>query len=200
MAKEKKVARYEAAEKAKGGVKPEAWAREDKAGAMDTSGKILTKSEKNEAKADGAKKADGQNRAKAEKKSRKVIVKRTPEVLALRRKVFAKAGLPVFRGRFGKRSIRKKANAKWDRWRFPRGLDVNHELSEGFNPRAGYGTDVSVRHVHPSGYREAHVRAMAELGAVQKGHAVRFASGIGRKKKIAMVDMAIEKGLRVLNP
>ncbi len=138
--------------------------------------------------------------AKAAKKSRKAVTKKSPQVLALRRKVLGKGHLPVFRGRFGSRSIRKKANPKWNKWRFPRGLDVNHELSEGFNPRGGYGTDAKIRHVHPSGHREFMVRAIADLEKVPAHHAARIAGTMGSRKKMALVDKAIEKGIKVLNP
>ncbi len=153
--------------------------------------------------AKGAQKAehkDAKKKPKAEKKSRKVIVKKSAQIIAMRRKALARAGHPVFRGRFGSRSIRKKANAKWDKWRFPRGLDVNHELSEGFTPRAGYGTPNEIRHVHPGGQREFMARTVADLEKAPAGHALRVAAGMGSRKKMALVDRAIEKGIKVLNP
>ncbi len=172
-------------------------------GAGEKSGTKAATEKKEDKKADSKPEVKAETKAKkpkAAKKSRKVIAKKSKEVLAMRRKVLAKAGHPVFRGRFGKRATRKKANPKWDKWRFPRGLDVNHELSEGFNPRGGYGTPVEIRHVHPSGHREVIVRTIAELERVPKNHAVRVVGAMGSRKKMVLVDKAIEKGIRVLNP
>ncbi|MCR4368416.1 MAG: hypothetical protein NUV67_00750 [archaeon] len=149
------------------------------------------------------KKAAAPKKEKKEKKSRKVILKKAKATVlqrALRAKVLGKNAHPVFRGRFGKRSVRKKSKAKWDKWRVPRGIDVKHVASDGFNPREGYRTPRAIRDIHPSGYREVLVRHIGELKAIKEGHAVRVISGIGRKKKIDIVDKAIEKGIKVLNP
>lgn len=133
-------------------------------------------------------------------KSRKVQVKKSKEVIAQRNKVLGKAGLPTFRGRFGKRSVRKKSIAKWNKWRFPRGIDVSHEVSDGYNPREGYRTPRAIRDTHPSGFKEFYVKQINEIEQVPENHAIRILRGIGRKKKLDIVDKAIEKGIKVLNP
>lgn len=137
---------------------------------------------------------------KKEKKNRKVSVKKTKEVEELQKEIKAKKDLPTFRGRFGKRNIRKKSKAKWDKWRVPRGIDVSHVVSDGFDPKEGYRTPRSVRDVHPSGYKEFVVRTEKEIEKIPKNHAIRIVAGLGRKKKLAIVDKAIEKGVKVLNP
>jgi large subunit ribosomal protein L32e len=137
---------------------------------------------------------------KKEKKSRKVIIKASKEIQKLRTLALSKTNAPVFRGRFGKRKIRRKSKAKWDKWRFPRGIDVNHEQCEGFIPRIGYLRAKAIRHLHPSGYKEVLVSKPEELKNLNKNTAIRIMAGIGRKKKIALVDKAIEMGIKVLNP
>lgn len=134
------------------------------------------------------------------KKSRKVIVKANKERAKLRRLVARKVKLPVFRGHFGKKSIRRKSKEKWNKWRYPRGIDMNHDQSEGFIPRTGYRTKKEIRGLHPSGYKEVIVRNVKELESLTKETAVRISSGIGRKKKLEIVDKALELGLKVLNP
>jgi len=137
---------------------------------------------------------------KKEKKSRKVVVKRSKEVVAAREKALRKGGLPTFKGHFGKRNIRKKSKDKWSKWRFPRGIDVRHDVSEGAYPKEGYRTPRKFRGVHPSGYREFRVDSLNDLVHVPDNHAIRVSAGLGRKKKMLIVDKAIEKGVKVLNP
>ncbi|MFH1390698.1 MAG: eL32 family ribosomal protein [Candidatus Diapherotrites archaeon] len=134
------------------------------------------------------------------KKSRKVQIKTDAAVAKTRRKVNQKQGTPTFRGRFGKRSLRKKSNPKWNKWRFPRGIDVKHEMCDGYTPKEGFRTPKEIRDIHPSGYREFNVKTIQEINNVPDKHAIRVASGLGRKKKLAIVDKAIEKGIKVLNP
>ncbi|MAG18023.1 MAG: hypothetical protein CL944_00950 [Candidatus Diapherotrites archaeon] len=147
-----------------------------------------------------SKKEEKPKKEKKVKKSRKVKVKIDAAVAQTRRKVNQKQGTPTFRGRFGKRTLRKKSKAKWNKWRFPRGIDVKHEVSEGYNPKEGFRTPKEIRDVHPSGYREFNVKTIQEINNVPDKHAIRVASGLGRKKKLAIVDKAIEKGIKVLNP
>ncbi len=134
------------------------------------------------------------------KKSRKVLVKASREIAKVRRLVAVKQKAPVFRGHFGKRSIRRKSKEKWDKWRYPRGIDMNHDQSEGFIPRVGYRVMKKIRGVHPSGYKEAIVKSVKDLESTPKGMAIRIASGLGKKKKLVIVDKAIEAGFKVLNP
>ncbi|HLC92548.1 MAG TPA: eL32 family ribosomal protein [archaeon] len=137
---------------------------------------------------------------KVPKKSRKVILKKSKDASELVLKVRLKAGTPTFRGRFGKRNIRRKSIPKWNVWRVPRGIDVKKSMADGYMPRVGFATPREIRHVHPSGYRESSVKTMNELLAVPKGNAIRIVAGLGRKKKIGIVDKAIEMGVKVLNP
>ncbi|MBI4210140.1 MAG: hypothetical protein HY544_01360 [Candidatus Diapherotrites archaeon] len=146
------------------------------------------------------KNTDKKTAKKVKQKSRKTMVKRSEAVLAMREASLGSPHLPTFRGRFGKRSIRRKSIAKWNRWRVPRGIDVKRVISDGYMPRTGYATPKEYRHVHPSGYREYIVRTLSDVSATPKDHAIRVAAGIGSRKKVTIVDKAIEKGIRVLNP
>jgi len=159
-----------------------------------------TKAAGKEAKAQGKKEPKAKKK-KVKQKSRKVIVKAKADVAGNRDACLHKGSLPTFRGRFGKRNIRRKSIAKWNRWRVPRGIDVKREMSDGYMPRVGFATPKAIRHLHPSGYREVIVRTLKEVETVsQKGFAVRIAAGIGSRKKMIIVDKAIARGLRVLNP
>lgn len=153
--------------------------------------------EEKEAKAE---KTEKQEKKTKVKKSRKVVRKASKEIAKIRRLALTKSQLPTFRGHFGKRSIRRKSKEKWNKWRFPRGIDMNHDQSEGFMPRVGYRTKKEIRGYHPSGYKEMRVKSIKELEAIPKEVAVRISSGIGKKKKLMIVDKAIELGLKVLNP
>ena len=64
---------------------------------------------------------------------------------------------------FKRRGLHRKARLE-DVWRRPRGLQSKQRAqfkAKGAHPRPGYGSPVTIRGMHPSGYEE--VRAM-ELG------------------------------------
>ncbi len=170
-------------------------------------GKVASEESKvvKEDKKDGSSKEKRDKVEKVVKKrvkqeSRRVVVERPVEVVRRRSLRFGLAKTPTFRGRFGKRSIRRKSKEKWDKWRVPRGIDVKRVASDGFVPSIGYSKPRELRHVHPSGFNEVLVRSVRELDFLSKGVAVRVSSGIGRRKKLVIVDKAIERGLKVLNP
>ena len=107
---------------------------------------------------------------------------------------------PVFRGRFGKKNIRRKSIAKWDKWRKPHGIDLDKCIAHGFRPKTGYRTRAEIRGIHPSGYREVMVCNMNDLGKINtKTHAARLSATMGKKKRNEIVKKANEKGIWVLN-
>ena len=108
----------------------------------------------------------------------------------------------MFRGRFGKRSIRKISNKKWQKWRKPKGIDIYFKKEDGLVPGTGYRTSNKIRFVHPSGYRERLVRNIKEITELEKlkeSTAARISAKVGRKKKTEMVKKADELKIKVLN-
>ena len=88
-----------------------------------------------------------------------------------------------------------------DKWRKPKsGFSRIKQKWKGKNPMptVGYGTSGKERGLHPSGLAEVLVNNPGELDGL-KDVVVRIASGVGRKKKEAIVSTASEKKLRVLN-
>lgn len=107
---------------------------------------------------------------------------------------------PVFRGRFGGRWKRRKSIAKWNKWHYPRGIDIIFKQEDGANPKIGYRVPNAIRFLHPSGYPEVIVSTQRQLAqfAGQKV-AVRFAARIGKRKRAIMLKKADELDLKVLN-
>jgi large subunit ribosomal protein L32e len=107
---------------------------------------------------------------------------------------------PVFRGRFGKKNIRRKSIAKWDKWRVPHGIDLDVGIYHGFRPGVGYRSEKSTRHIHPSGYKEVLVCNMNDLMKINsKVEAARISATLGKRKRNEIMTKANEKGIWVLN-
>ncbi|GBC70115.1 hypothetical protein HRbin01_01823 [archaeon HR01] len=89
-------------------------------------------------------------------------------------------------------------------WRKPKGIDGRMRLQRSGAPplvKIGYRSPAKYRHLHPSGYREVLVYSVAELKKVNpEVEAVRIASGLGRRKRMAIYEAAREAGVKVLNP
>jgi len=169
------------------------------------------------AKADSAK-AESKTTAKAEKEAvvetkkapvkKKYIpyvekdnAKKSEEAKKLRGEIaLKKKWHPVFRGRFGKRNIRRKSIAKWNKWRKPHGIDLDKKLAHGFRPKVGYGSDVSIKGIHPSGYREVMVYNVNDLAKIDiKTQGARISATVGKRKRNAIVTKANEKKIWIFN-
>jgi large subunit ribosomal protein L32e len=161
-----------------------------------------------------AEKTEKTTKGKAAVKKEKVVKvkkfiqyteKQNPKKSAEARKMMAlitenKKWHPVFRGRFGKKYIRRKSKAKWDKWRKPHGIDLDKGLQHGFRPKGGYKNSVAIRGVHPSGYREVLVNNMNDLLKIDsKVQAARIGGVVGKKKRNELVKIAGEKGIWILN-
>src|SRR5579885_1431772 len=89
-------------------------------------------------------------------------------------------------------------------WRKPKGIDNKDRLSvKGVPPiaKVGYTKQKSKRLLQHSGLYERLVHKVNEHeGLDPKKHDVRIESGVGKRKKIAIVEKAKQAGLRVLNP
>lgn len=126
--------------------------------------------------------------------------KKSNEAYALMKKLSLKKHHPVFRGRFGKKNIRRKSIAKWDKWRLPHGIDLDKGINHGRQPRIGYRSTPEIRFVHPSGYKEVLVCNMNDLAKVDtKTHAARIGATVGKRKRNELITEANKKGIWVLN-
>jgi len=113
--------------------------------------------------------------------------------------------VPTFRGRFGTRSKRKKSIAKWDKWRFPRGIDITWRAGDGSKPTIGYGCDKKTKNLHPSGRIEVYIRNLVQLenhikeNKETKKYIYRLASNLGAKKRTEIKQFAEKHKLRITN-
>jgi large subunit ribosomal protein L32e len=89
-------------------------------------------------------------------------------------------------------------------WRRPKGRHNKtrlHKKGKFLSPSIGYGNDASLRGLHPSGYREVLVHNVKELENVNPSvEAVRIAAGVGKRKRLQIVEKAKELNIKVLNP
>jgi len=134
-------------------------------------------------------------------KKKPVKITKSKEIKKLSALVRAKKR-HMFRGRFGKRSVRKVSREKWQKWRKPRGIDIVFKKEDGLVPGTGYMTPKKIRFIHPSGYKEKLVRNMNELVAMEKekgNTAVKISRTIGKKKKTEILKKADELKIVVLN-
>ncbi len=175
--------------------------------------KTEAKTEKSEREKGKEKEEKGKEEEKAEKvQSKKKKVRKakprenkekkvpaTSEEKALQEKIKAKTK-QEFRGRFGKSSIRRPSKKKWQKWRKPRGIDFKIRESRLKIPKTGYRTEKSVRGLHPSGKKEILIHNEGGLLSLDgKNIAIRIATTVGKKKRIAIRKKCAELGLRVLN-
>jgi len=101
----------------------------------------------------------------------------------------------------------KKLRLRNKSWRRPRGLDNKLRIRYGGKKsgrivvNAGFGSPKAVRGLHPSGYEEVLVHNPMELDEINpERQAIRIASNVGMKKRLAIEDKAKELGLKILNP
>jgi large subunit ribosomal protein L32e len=89
-------------------------------------------------------------------------------------------------------------------WRKPRGLDSKMRKRVKGWPRSvavGYRGPKEARGLHPSGYVEVLVRTVDDIGGVDpETQAVRIGHTVGARKRVEILAMAEELGIRVLNP
>jgi len=176
---------------------------EAKAPAPKAAGPAEKKTEAKPAKAKAKKaekKAEKAPKKKFIAKAKKGEVKKSAEALEAQKKLKEKKKHPTFRGRFGKKNIRKKSKTKWDKWRKPRSIDLDRGLQHGYRPKIGYGNPAELKGVHASGYAEVRVENAKDLEKIDpKTQAARIGAAVGKKKRNEIVAIANEKKIRVLN-
>ena len=85
-------------------------------------------------------------------------------------------------------------------WRKPKGLHSKMRLKKKGNPKlpsAGYRAPKAIRGFHSSGVKAVHINSVSELENVKD--AIIIASTVGTKKKLAIINAAVEKKLAILN-
>ncbi|MEW6295420.1 MAG: eL32 family ribosomal protein [Candidatus Diapherotrites archaeon] len=158
--------------------------------------KELKKEEKKTETKEAAKeKKEEQKQVKPKAKRRAKV---NDKILELREEI-KKKWKPTFRGRWGKKWLRRPSKKKWDKWRHPRGIDIKRKKEDGALPKSGYRTAGEIRGLHPSGFRERMVKNSNELNSVKEGEAIRIAAAVGRKKRKEIRKKAKEMNLYILN-
>ncbi|RLI76324.1 50S ribosomal protein L32e [Archaeoglobales archaeon] len=127
--------------------------------------------------------------------------------MSLKRLLRVRQRLKARKPEFKRYCAHKKLRLRNKSWRRPRGLDNKLRIRYGGKKsgrivvNVGFGSPKAVRGLHPSGYEEVLVRNPKELDTINpKRQAVRIASQVGMKKRLAIEDKAKELGLKILNP
>jgi large subunit ribosomal protein L32e len=91
-----------------------------------------------------------------------------------------------------------------ENWRKPKGKDNKVRKQKSGMPaivKVGYRGPRAARGLHPSGYSDNLVHNTAELAKLDpKKDAARIGHTVGRKKRIEIVNKAVQLGVKVLNP
>jgi large subunit ribosomal protein L32e len=91
-----------------------------------------------------------------------------------------------------------------ENWRKPKGKDNKMRLQKSGMPalvKVGYRGPRGARGLHPSGYRDIIIHNTAELVRLDpKKDAARIGHTVGKKKRIEIINKAVELHIKVLNP
>ena len=91
-----------------------------------------------------------------------------------------------------------------ENWRKPKGKDNKMRKQKSGMPalvKVGYRSPKAARGLHPSGYRDILIHNTQELVKLDsKRDAARIAHTVGKKKRIEIINKALELGIKVLNP
>lgn len=95
----------------------------------------------------------------------------------------------------------KRLDANWRRPRGLQGKKRRHVRAKGALAQVGYGSPVTVKGLHPSGFAEVLVRNVSDVEKVDASiEAIRIAGTVGAKKRNLIKEKAVELNIRVLNP
>lgn len=91
-----------------------------------------------------------------------------------------------------------------ENWRKPKGKDNKMRKQKSGMPalvKVGYRSPKAVRGLHPSGYRDNLIHNPAELNVLDPTKdAARIGHTVGKKKRIEIINKALENGIKVINP
>lgn len=95
----------------------------------------------------------------------------------------------------------KRVSPNWSR---PRGLDNRiRRRIKGWpaSPNVGYGSPRLTRYIHPSGLEEVMVYNVGDLSIIDPAtQAARIAGSVGARKRILIVEEALKRNIKILNP
>jgi large subunit ribosomal protein L32e len=91
-----------------------------------------------------------------------------------------------------------------ENWRKPKGKDNKMRKQKSGMPalvKVGYRSPKAARGLHPSGYQDNLIHNITELAKLDpKIDAARIAHTVGKKKRIEIINKALQLGIKVLNP
>jgi large subunit ribosomal protein L32e len=97
----------------------------------------------------------------------------------------------------------RKKHRLGKKWRKPRGIHSKlreHEVARGALPRPGYGSPSAVRGLNRQGCREVLVKNMKDMERLNhKEEVAIIASGVGRKKRLELLEFAVKNNIKVGN-
>ncbi len=103
-----------------------------------------------------------------------------------------------------KRADSHKKKKLDENWRRPRGLQGKMRrriTAKGAVVQAGYSSPRAVRGLHPSGFEEVLVQNPDGLQSIDPSYQVaRIAHTVGVRKRLAIKEIADDRGIRILNP
>ncbi len=113
--------------------------------------------------------------------------------------------------RLKKREVPEFRRQEWwrygrlgEEWRKPKGKDSKMRLQKKGKPpivKIGYRQPKKVRGLHPCGLREVLIENPRQVEKVNPAaEAIRIASSVGERKRRMILELARERGIRVLNP
>lgn len=90
------------------------------------------------------------------------------------------------------------------KWRKPKGRQSKQRKGKAGKPKkvsVGYMSPKTIKGLHPSGYEDVLVHNLTELQLVNpEKQAARFASTLGKKKRLELLEEAQKLKIKVLNP